>query len=638
MMAGMAYMEFGPGRDEQYEARRDELVDDFAAWAAPLKLDIDPSDLGLLLDWKRNYGDGRLDRWRRGDLSEFLIDWCPRKLSATAEEARSLPSTVTLAMSFLAARGLLDPASEPVEQLTEHAIGLQADFMAEMDDPANFGMAKSLFASMNLDAATMTQADLDRVVREFNERPERERRQLTDQAMPEIAVGPIVRPSTEEVRASALASPVLTTFIALADYCATPGRPLTKAGNLKLADAKTLVELLGTPDAFRTTHDEWRGPTRSSTNLIHLDHWQWWARECGVLRSRNNRLVAVQTWRHRASSNPVEMVTRAFDVLESRGVLNSFRWWFADEVTSLLDASVGPLLGRLISGLEQGEYDALLESWTAMADALGVVPGYPEQVRSCFSDLVMLLERSGVIIHSDVETVPTRHGGSTRSGGHLELTPVGVAVAVELLQKQGVAVEVLGDPTDDPADRLVALADRIDAAEWWSLVERWLVARPHPERAARELLVALDSSNPAVIVFELDQIPEPLVDMVAPALTELAEAPDAPGDLAAIAYGWLARTGRLPASQMDENRRMYAELVRVGRIAAGVPDLLIEALDIGPSAQNPYELIATISRSMPPRAVDLLAALGERHPDKRVAKAARKELFRVRSRLVQRSR
>ena len=67
---------------------------------------VDPDDFALLLDWKWGYGDGRLDRWHSSDLGDFLLSWCPRKLSAPPEQVRGIPSTVALAMSFLAERGL----------------------------------------------------------------------------------------------------------------------------------------------------------------------------------------------------------------------------------------------------------------------------------------------------------------------------------------------------------------------------------------------------------------------------------------------------------------------------------------------------------------------------------------------------
>ena len=43
--------------------------------------DADPFDLQLMLDWKLGYGDGRFDIRRRSEVEEFLLQWCPRKVS-----------------------------------------------------------------------------------------------------------------------------------------------------------------------------------------------------------------------------------------------------------------------------------------------------------------------------------------------------------------------------------------------------------------------------------------------------------------------------------------------------------------------------------------------------------------------------
>ena len=192
-------MRFGPHDDEQYATVRDALVADFDQWVRRLQLRVDASDFELLLDWKRDYGDSRLDLWTRDDVAEFLLGWCPAKLSATAEDAHGLPSTVALSMSFLADRKLLAPKSDRVEQLAEYAVSLQSDFMTEMADPANFGMAKSLFASMNLDPATLTDATLDQAVRDFNAQTDEARGSIMGHgrfsALPDpVRVGPVIMP------------------------------------------------------------------------------------------------------------------------------------------------------------------------------------------------------------------------------------------------------------------------------------------------------------------------------------------------------------------------------------------------------------------------------------------------------------
>ena len=171
MMVSMTRMSFGPRDDEQYATVRAALVADFDQWVRRLPLMVDVNDFELLLDWKRSYGDSRLTcgsaRTWRSSCSTGARPSSPRR----RRMPHGLPSTVALSMSFLADRHLLARGSDPVDRLTEYAVSLQQDFMTEMADPANFGMAKSLFASMNLDPARLTGPTLDQAVRTSTIRP-----------------------------------------------------------------------------------------------------------------------------------------------------------------------------------------------------------------------------------------------------------------------------------------------------------------------------------------------------------------------------------------------------------------------------------------------------------------------------------
>src|SRR5215213_5833060 len=90
----------GVNDDEAFEPVRDSLLNRFQRWLGhERQMSHDQAaevaaDAGLALDWKWNYGDGDVASWRAGDISEFLLDWCPRKLSASPEEALSIPSAL----------------------------------------------------------------------------------------------------------------------------------------------------------------------------------------------------------------------------------------------------------------------------------------------------------------------------------------------------------------------------------------------------------------------------------------------------------------------------------------------------------------------------------------------------------------
>jgi hypothetical protein len=123
----------------------------------------DPNDAGLLMDWKFGYADGALDTWTVADVGEFLFGWCPRKLSADPDECAEIPISVVAFVEFLAHTGLLARGSDLPSQVPRYCERNTARFVREMGNPANFGMAKSLFApSFIHPRAARTETDVRR--------------------------------------------------------------------------------------------------------------------------------------------------------------------------------------------------------------------------------------------------------------------------------------------------------------------------------------------------------------------------------------------------------------------------------------------------------------------------------------------
>jgi hypothetical protein len=139
-------MRFSIEDERAFSARRDELGDRFARWLNAQKVPGDPNDAGLLMDWKFGYADGALGTWTVADVGEFVFGWCPRKLSADPNECAEIPVSVAAFVEFLAHTGLLAGGSDLPSQVRRYCEHNTARFVREMGNPANFGMAKSLFA------------------------------------------------------------------------------------------------------------------------------------------------------------------------------------------------------------------------------------------------------------------------------------------------------------------------------------------------------------------------------------------------------------------------------------------------------------------------------------------------------------
>ncbi|GAA3699914.1 hypothetical protein GCM10022224_077370 [Nonomuraea antimicrobica] len=124
-----------------------QAIDDLRAWGRTREVEVDADEVRLLCDYASDY----LNVNELGDFSpetfdELLLSIYPRKVIAPPESA---PETVA------AARTLVDYLSES-GQVSAETAGLMRERLDDIEprmsgalaDPANFGMAKSLFSSI----------------------------------------------------------------------------------------------------------------------------------------------------------------------------------------------------------------------------------------------------------------------------------------------------------------------------------------------------------------------------------------------------------------------------------------------------------------------------------------------------------
>src|SRR3954471_15022104 len=72
------------------------------------------------------------------------------------------------------------------------------------------------------------------------------------------------------------------------------GRKLTQTGRITLADARTLVDVLGTDDVIDPTIGGRLFRTKSSQELFHLTLIVEWAKSARLVRKTGDRLVPVK--------------------------------------------------------------------------------------------------------------------------------------------------------------------------------------------------------------------------------------------------------------------------------------------------------------------------------------------------------
>ena len=253
---------------------------------------------GALLDSRHFSPDGRLGFWTPAQVRRALLEWIPEKVTAPEADLLDAPETLRSLLRYLDAHGLRDPRGAAAGE-NESAIDVAAkEFTDAIGDQQRYGMAKTVTMSAQAQgvdigdpvalAGFLNDVQAGRVVLDKGllgrvlERhlglpsPTQERR---------FAQLPVRLPALEELTAAAGCSKVLGQLRAFADWLGQKGRTLTAAGNLRPADARELISLLGTGDeglAFR-----------SASDLPGLDLIVNWAKKARLVRRQGPRLVPV---------------------------------------------------------------------------------------------------------------------------------------------------------------------------------------------------------------------------------------------------------------------------------------------------------------------------------------------------------
>jgi hypothetical protein len=133
----------------------------------------------MMLQWNGGYDDGRLGRWTRADLAEYLLDYFPRKVTVDAERLDAVPECVKALLAFMQARGSL--FGEPLEVLGQAIDVLGEEFKTRAQDGSRWGLAKSMFMRMQTDGVDPSQPGaIDAWMDDFDARPRDERDTIID--------------------------------------------------------------------------------------------------------------------------------------------------------------------------------------------------------------------------------------------------------------------------------------------------------------------------------------------------------------------------------------------------------------------------------------------------------------------------
>jgi hypothetical protein len=626
-----------------FVAAREMLLGRFARWLAgedrssDEEIDELVGDAGVALDWKWSYGDGELATWRTGDVAEFLLEWCPQKLSVTQADCITIPLAVVSFFSFLHDEALLGRGSASVDRLIEAVTSLAEEFVVAMGDRSRFGLAKSMVTAATDEGVVMTDPDeLHAWMERFNDRPEAERhRLLPDSALsahlPRRRLPPVALPTEDDAAASREEAPILVMFRDLAAYVGA-GRKLTQKGHLTLADARALVDLLGTGDLIDEQIGDQTFRTTSSDRLYRLRQVFAWAKKAGVVRVAHGRIVATKRGLGLADDLGGSY-DRAVDALLAIGPLTSQRFpdaWFAwPDVDKVLDSvSVHLLIAPYGSQAAFPLEDIASTAAGVVLDAFSFQVDDDQVARKVMTDVADIFdafELAGVVRRNGAGDP----GGSRRrSGGSVVLTPAGVVCTRRLLTDAGYDTPVAGRFADGSGVDLLRGTDGEGFSVVYGEAMAWRAAR-RPDEAAAEMSDAVrELDDPALRNLGLAILGEIGPDVATPYIRELASEPGTRG----FALCWLVDHGQAGEEELFEPSDVHGFVDVLGcRMVTGGPDSLISTLALAGDHGRQVDVVAGMWRAPSPMTELVLTGVSRVHPTKVVAKAARKALFKRRS-------
>ncbi|GGQ79775.1 hypothetical protein GCM10010145_56780 [Streptomyces ruber] len=474
--------------------------------------------------------------------------------------------------------------------------------------------------------------------------------------MPDSSPLPPVRlPSEAELARDALATPLLSRAARLARW-AGPDTRVGAGGELveeQLRDAAEQLGLTG-EDAEALASEAWR--VAVDTGLVEVvDEAEGTVAAGADLRTLTSGgpqdvlgvwLAALETVLADATVPDLDDLV---DALDGGGTLDLSQLdWDPEAEARFLDGVLGNLY--LLTVGEDGPGDRPVPL-PALAASMIVPDGMGEptdDVLEQVSDAMMrlddqfrLLEPAGLVAYRPVDEALMADADGTAEGaaepfddtdvtryGMVRLTPLGLFGVRARLLEAGAAAPAVGELADKGADALLDGTAGFPQAAAQAETEQWL-ARRAPLDAARELLAAARGSDAGAPLRRLRcQQALTLVGPEAePALREVLD--DA--ELGGLARVWLTEHGAPDVPAPSEAMVFWLTVDTVAaQLAAEGNSAELQALVEGLARQH-SGFFGAAWRVDHPATADVLEAMGRLHPDKKVAKEARKAAFKARS-------
>lgn len=636
-----ARMAQGNGIDNRQQRAIDRLVREFTKQEGDRLSDA----VERLLEVKCDFLGGAPDDWDLRDVAEVLLDLHPVNVILEPDEFPQVVPAAAALMRFLAERHpsraeMFETAAEGAEQMADQ-------FVSEMADERLWAAEKRLWSRAQAEGVDLDdQFAMDEWLEEFSQRPRAERdRVLGTRGIPMSGLmAPRMAPSDaipggDELTQALDDAVMLRQLVALVRYVGE-SRGVGEMGEFSSEDTFELVQLLNTGDLQDHSGDPSDDDAPASDQLAGLDLIYQVALQADLLTLTDLGVTLVPGARASlATEATIELADAVFTAMlfEAGSAGSGERHsrygfsWFVDEVDERM---LGLLLDLYetetpvdVDEFGRHTWDQIEESydWESFSESERFDPDnldfYSQLVVEDTRYALGRFAELGVVRLVDASATT---GADTTSGGRVELDVLGKVLVHRLVAEMaGIPlpgslehlspVELLTAVAKLPNDAAVAELDNWLAVGDETAVERMIAAMaevsPPQRHGAYHALLRLGPNDaPTCQQFEAVGL-----------------------DFMALVYG--VDTGRFDPSifEMGNDPESWVELLAT---VAGLWGPEVAATGWAEQAAAPAGLSDMLDRAWRVGGDDTepaIEAIGSGHPDKKVAKAARKALFKLRS-------
>ncbi|MEU1413091.1 hypothetical protein AB0919_10580 [Streptomyces sp. NPDC046994] len=463
---------------------------------------------------------------------------------------------------------------------------------------------------------------------------------------------PVRLHSEAELARDALATPLLSRAARLARW-AGPGTRVGAGGELAEDQLPGAAEVLGLTgeDAAALASEAWRVAVDSGlVEIVDEDEGTVTTGEGLALLTSGSPGDVLGVWLDALEAvladASVPDLDDLVDAMEEGGEIDfSSLDWDPEAEAEFLDGVLANLylltVGEEMPGGGRVPLPALAASMIVpddMTEPTNDVLEHVSDVMMRLDDQFRILEPIGLVefqpvdeaLMADLDEEPAAPVDETDVSryGMVRLTPLGLYGMRTRLQEAGMSAPAVGELADKGADTLLDGTSAFPPAAAQAETEQWL-ARREPLAAARELLAAARGVDAGAPLRRL-RCQQALSLVGAEAETALREVLD-DAELGGLARVWLTEHGAADVPAPPQPMVFWLTIdTLAAQLAAEGNSAELRALVEGLAAQH-SGFFATAWRVDHPATAEVLEAMGRLHPDKKVAKEARKAAFKARS-------